>query len=251
MRRPRISPGVWTVLILAALALLWEWAAAGGRINPFYFSSPSAVWRTFRDLAAAGTLQKHFLVTVQEAALGLLFGGVLGTLAGLGLGISPRVSTALTPLLTGLNGVPKLALGPLFIIWLGLGLGSKVLIAGLMVFFVFAFNLYAGVRSVDRALVLSVRLLGATRGQTVRKVLWPASLPWLMASLRTGLGLSLSGAVVGEYLGASKGMGWAISAAGERYDTASVLCYVLVIVVLVVVLDCVLRAVERYVLRWQ
>ena len=100
-------------------------------------------------------------------------------------------------------------------------------------------------------LVLSVELLGATRGQVLRKVLWPASLPWVMASLRTALGLSLSGAIVGEYLGASRGMGWAISAAGERYDTAQVLCYVFVIVVLVIVLDCVLRGVEKWVLRWQ
>jgi len=251
MRRPRISPGVWTVLVLAVLVLLWEWASAGGHISSFYFSRPSDIGRTFLDLTASGALQKHFLVTVKEAALGLLIGGVLGTLAGLGLGTHPRVSTALMPLMTGLNGVPKLALGPLFIIWLGLGLKSKVLIASLMVFFVFAFNLYAGVRSVDRDLILSVRLLGGTRGQILRKVLWPASLPWLMASLRTGLGLSLSGAVVGEYLGASKGLGWAISASGERYDTATVLCYVLVIVVLVVALDCVLRAVERWVLRWQ
>ena len=251
MRPRRLSPGVWTVLILAVLVLLWEWAAAGGHIDTFYFSRPSAIWQSFRDLLAAGTLQKHFLVTVKEAGLGLLSGGVLGTLAGLGLGVHPKLSIALMPLLTGLNGVPKLALGPLFIIWLGLGLRSKVLIAGLMVFFVFAFNLYAGVRSVDRALTLSVELLGGTRGQVLRKVLLPASLPWLLASLRTGLGLSLSGAVVGEYLGAGKGLGWAISSAGERYDTAQVLCYVLVIVVLVVVLDCILRAAEKYVLRWQ
>lgn len=251
MRRRGISPGVWTVLALAVLVLLWQWAAAGGHINVFYFSAPSAIWEKLCGLAASGTLQKHFLVTVKEAALGLLIGGVLGTLAGLGLGTHPRASAALMPLMTGLNGVPKLALGPLFIIWLGLGIKSKVLIAGLMVFFVFAFNLYSGIRSVDRNLALSVRLLGGTRGQVVRKVLWPASMPWLMASLRTALGLSLSGAIVGEYLGASKGMGWAIASAGDRYDTATVLCYVLVIVVLVVVLDCILRAVERYVLRWQ
>ncbi len=251
MRGPRVSPGVWTALVLAVLCLLWQWASAGGQINPFYFSSPSAIWGSFRSLMAAGTLQKHFVVTVKEAGLGLVCGGVLGTLAGLFLGTHPRVSAALMPLLTGLNGVPKLALGPLFIIWLGLGLRSKVLIAGLMVFFVFAFNLYAGIRSVDRSLVLSVELLGATRGQVLRKVLWPASLPWVMASLRTALGLSLSGAIVGEYLGASRGMGWAISAAGERYDTAQVLCYVFVIVVLVIVLDCVLRGVEKWVLRWQ
>ncbi len=251
MKQKKVSPGVWTALVLAVLVLLWEWAAAGEHINPFYFSRPSAIWQGLIDLTAGGTLQKHFAVTVKEAALGLLFGGVLGTLAGLGLGIHPRISAALMPLLTGLNGVPKLALGPLFIIWLGLGLKSKVLIAGLMVFFVFAFNLYSGVRSVDRSLTLSVALLGGTRGQILRKVILPASLPWVMASLRTGLGLSLSGAVVGEYLGASKGLGWAISSAGDRYDTTQVLCYVLVIVALVVALDAVLRAVEKRVLRWQ
>lgn len=251
MKQKRLSPGVWTVLVLAVLVLVWQWAAAAGQINIFYFSSPAAVWRAFLDLTAAGTLQKHLAVTAGEAALGLLFGGVLGTLTGLGLGVRPRLSQALMPLMTGLNGVPKLALGPLFIIWLGLGLRSKVLISALMVFFQFAFNLYAGVRSVDRDLVLSVRLLGGTGGQILRKVLWPATLPWLLASLRAGLGLSLSGAVVGEYLGASKGLGWAISSAGERYDTAQVLCYVLVIVVLVVALDGVLRGVEKRLLRWQ
>ncbi len=251
MNRGKVSPGVWTVLALAVLVLLWEGAADGGHIDPFYFSRPTAILQSFRDLWAAGTLQKHFLVTVKEAALGLAIGGILGTLAGLGLGVHPRLSAALMPLMTGLNGVPKLALGPLFIIWLGLGLKSKVLISALMVFFIFSFNLYAGVRSVDRSLVLSVELLGGTRGQVLRKVIWPSSIPWLLASLRTGLGLSLSGAIVGEYLGASKGLGWAISSAGERYDTAQVLCYVLVIVVLVVVLDCVLRGVEKVLLRWQ
>ncbi len=251
MSRSKVSPGVWTVLVLAVLVVLWEGAAAKGHINPFYFSQPSAVLQAFRELWAAGTLQKHFLVTVKEAALGLVIGGGAGTLAGLGLGTHPRVSVALMPLMTGLNGVPKLALGPLFIIWLGLGLKSKVLISALMVFFVFAFNLYSGVHSVDRTLVLSVELLGGNRNQVMGKVLWPASMPWLLASLRTGLGLSLSGAIVGEYLGASKGMGWAISSAGERYDTAQVLCYVLVIVVLVMALDFALRGVEKILLRWQ
>ena len=247
----RVSSGVWTVLILAALVLLWQWGASAGHVNAFYFSSPAAVWHRFLELTAAGTLQKHFAVTVKEAALGLLIGGVLGTLTGLGLGLHPRCSAALMPLMTALNGVPKLALGPLFIIWLGLGLRSKVFISALMVFFQFVFNLYSGVRSVDRDLMLSVRLLGGTRGQLLGKVILPASLPWLTASLRAGLGLSLSGAVVGEYLGAGQGLGWAINAAGDRYDTATVLCYVLVIVALVVVLDGILRAAEKRLLRWQ
>ena len=196
-------------------------------------------------------LAKHLSVTCQEAGLGLLFGGVFGTLAGLGLGMSPRVSRALMPLMTGLNGLPKLALGPLFIIWFGLGLRSKVLIAALMVFFIFAFNLYAGVRSVDQELVSAVRLLGATRGQVLGKVIWPACLPWLLASLRTGLGLALSGAIVGEYLGSTRGMGWLLSAAGDVFNAQRVLCCVLILVAIIILLDGLLRLAEHFLLRWR
>ena len=186
MKRPTsrtLSPGVWTLVILLAALALWEGAAAAGHVDEFFFSRPSLLWAEFRDMVASGTLARHLATTGQEAGLGLLFGGVLGTLAGLGLGVAPRVSRALMPLMTGLNGLPKLALGPLFIIWFGLGLQSKVLIATLMVFFLFAFNLYSGVHSVDPALVSAVRLLGGSRGQVLRKVLWPACLPWLLGGL--------------------------------------------------------------------
>ena len=182
-----------------------------------------------------GVLGCVFSILNHHIVIGILFGGF----------------QALMPLMTGLNGVPKLALGPLFIIWFGLGLKSKVLISALMVFFLFTFNLYSGVRNVDRELILAVRLLGGSRRQVLWKVIWPASLPWLLASLRTGLGLSISGAIVGEYLGASRGLGWAISAAGERYNVEQVLCYVLVIIVLVVLLDAVVRLLEKRLLRWR
>ena len=190
-------------------------------------------------------------MTLQEAGLGLLFGGLFGTLAGLGLGLAPRVSRALTPLLTGLNGLPKLALGPVFIIWFGLGLRSKVIMSALMVFFIFVFNLYTGVRGVDPALLSGVRLLGASQGQLLAKVIWPACLPWLLTSLRTGLGLSLSGAIVGEYLGSTKGMGWLLSAAGDVFNSTRVLCCVLVLVVLIIALDAVVHLLEWRLLRWR
>ena len=121
----------------------------------------------------------------------------------------------------------------------------------LEVFFVFAFNLYAGVCGVERELVTAVRLLGASKGQVLTKVIWPACLPWLLASLRTGLGLSISGAIVGEYLGAGQGLGWFIANAGDRYDVNQVMCCVAVIVVLVVLLDGVVRLLERRLLRWR
>ena len=138
----------------------------------------------------------------------------------------------------------------MFIIWFGLGLRSKVIMSALMVFFIFVFNLYTGVRGVDPALLSGVRLLGASQGQLLAKVIWPACLPWLLTSLRTGLGLSLSGAIVGEYLGSTKGMGWLLSAAGDVFNSTRVLCCVLVLVVLIIALDAVVHLLE-WLLRWR
>ena len=236
-KKSRLSPGVWTVLCLLLALCLWEWAAAAGHVNDYFFSRPSALWAEFLELVSSGLLAKHLSVTLQEA--------------GLGLGLAPRVSRALTPLLTGLNGLPKLALGPVFIIWFGLGLRSKVIMSALMVFFIFVFNLYTGVRGVDPALLSGVRLLGASQGQLLAKVIWPACLPWLLTSLRTGLGLSLSGAIVGEYLGSTKGMGWLLSAAGDVFNSTRVLCCVLVLVVLIIALDAVVHLLEWRLLRWR
>ena len=230
-----------------------KWAAIARvlAVDPVFFSRPSLLWQEFWTMLHSGMLARHLSVTAQEAGLGLLLGGTLGTLAGLGLGLSPRVSRALMPLMTGLNGLPKLALGPLFIIWFGMGLSSKVLISALMVFFIFAFNLYTGVQSVDPALVGAVRLLGGTQGQILGKVIWPACLPWLLTSLRTGLGLSLSGAIVGEYLGSTRGMGWLLSAAGDVFNAQRVLCCVLILVILIILLDGVVRLLEARLLRWR
>lgn len=250
-KKSRGSPGLWTAAAIVVALLIWEAAAEAGLVDVFFFSSPSRVWAEFQTMLGSGQMARHLKATGEEAALGLLFGGVLGTLVGLGLGIHPRISRALMPLMTGLNGLPKLALGPLIIIWFGIGLKSKVLISALMVFFVFAFNLYGGVQSVDRELITAVKLLGGGQRQILSKVIWPACVPWVLVSLRTGLGLSLSGAVVGEYLGASKGLGWMIANAGERYDVEQVLCCVAVIVVLVILLDGVVRVLERRLLRWR
>lgn len=246
-----LSPGLWTVVILAVCLLLWEWAAEAGRINTFFFSSPAQVWREFLSMAGSGLLRRHLLVTAREAVLGLLFGGVLGTLTGLALGVSKKAAAAVMSVMTGLNGLPKLALGPLIIIWFGIGITSKVLISALMVYFVFAFNLYAGVHSVDRALIEAAALLGGNRRQILGKVIWPSCLPWLLASLRTGLGLALSGAIVGEYLGAGQGLGWLISTSGELYNTPRVLCCVLVILVIMVILDGGVRLLEKTLLQWR
>ncbi len=249
--RRRLPPLLWLALLLAAGLLFWELMAVKGRIDLIFFSSPSRIWREFLSMLETGLLRRHLLVTLQEAALGLFYGSILGSATGLLLGISKRISPVLMPLMVGLNSVPKLALAPLVILWFGIGLGSKVLIAGLMVFFVFTFNLYAGYHSVDASLIQTVRLLGGSRRQLIRLVIWPSCLPWFLASLRTGMGLALSGAIVGEFIGASRGLGWLINDAGGRYDLTRVLCCVFVVIVIMMVLDALLRALERSLLKWR
>ncbi|MBP1758578.1 MAG: binding-protein-dependent transport system inner rane component [Firmicutes bacterium] len=249
--RRRLPPLFWLTLLLAAFFLLWELMALQGRIDLVFFSSPSRIWCEFLSMLETGILRRHLLITLQEAGLGLFYGSVFGSAAGILLGISKRVSPVVMPLMVGLNSVPKLALAPLIILWFGIGLGSKVLIAGLMVFFVFTFNMYAGYHSVDASLIQTVRLLGGRRRQLIRLVIWPSCLPWFLASLRTGMGLALSGAIVGEFIGSSRGFGWLISDASGRYDLTRVLCCVFVIIVIMMVLDALVRALERTLLKWR
>jgi len=238
-------------LLIACFFVLWEFLSNTGRIDVMFFSSPSLIWQEYLSMLANGMLKRHLLVTLQEASLGLLYGCFFGSIVGILLGVGKRTSAVMMPLLVGLNSVPKLALAPLIILWFGIGLGSKVLISALMVFFIFSFNLYAGYHSVDAALVKTLRLLGAGRYQIIRHVVWPSCLPWFLASLRTGLGLSLSGAIVGEFIGASRGLGWLINDASARYNLTQVLCCVLIVIVIMMVLDFFVRILEAVLLKWR
>ncbi len=249
--RRTARPFLFTLLVLAGCLGLWEFAAATGRVDDFFFSRPSLVVKDFLLLFADGTAAKHLTVTLQEAGLGFLFGGLLGTATGTLLGRHRAASAAVMPLMVGLNGLPKLALAPLLIFWLGIGLGAKVLLAGAMVYFIFTFNFYAGYLAVDPQLVNTVRLLGGSRGQILKKVIWPACLPWFLTSLRTSVGIAMSGAIVGEYIGSSKGWGWLINNASGSYQITRVLSALLVIVLIVIGLDCLIRLLERVLLKWR
>jgi NitT/TauT family transport system permease protein len=244
-------PLLGLIVFLSALLLLWEVLARRGSIDVVFFSSPSLIWREFLSMLHSGMLRRHLFISLHEAFLGLLYGCFFGSLAGILLGVGKRVSAAVMPLMVGLNSIPKLALAPLIIIWFGIGLTSKVLISGLMVFFIFTFNMYAGYHSVDASLVHTLRLLGGNRRQIIRHVVWPSCLPWFLASLRGGLGLALSGAIVGEYIGASRGLGWLINDASGRYDLTQVLCCVFIIIVIMMILDSLVRLMERILLKWR
>jgi len=240
----QFAPALRTGIGIAVFLLLWQLASDAGYLNAFFFSSPLRVARELREMASSGQLARHVPVTLREAALGLLLGGILGGSLGLWLGCREDGGRGLMAVLSALNGIPKLALGPLFILWFGIGLKSKVILAALMVFFVFVMNLYSGARAVDRDWIAAAVQLGADRRQVLCKVVFPACVPWLLAGLRTGIGLAMSGAVVGEYLGAGRGLGWMIANAGERYNVEQVLCCVLVIAAVIAGMEAVLRAAE-------
>lgn len=244
-------PMISTVVLLIAGLSLWEIGTHTGGIDPFFFSSPSRVWADFLNLFTQGLVLRHLSATLEEAAIGLGFGCVLGTATGFLLGRHKNLSAAVMPLLAALNGLPKLALAPLLIFWLGIGLKSKALVAGIMVYFVFTFNLYAGYNSVDPQLVNAVRLLGGSQKQIMRHVVWPFCLPWFLTGLRTGVGMALSGAIVGEYLGSTRGLGWLISNASSSYNITRVLSCLLLIILLIVGLDSLQRLWARALLKWR
>jgi NitT/TauT family transport system permease protein len=150
-----------------------------------------------------------------------------------------------------LNAVPRVLLAPLFLLWFGLGIWSKVALAVTLVFFVMFFNAYQGVRNADVVLIANARMLGATERQLVRHVLLPSALSWIFASLQTSLGFAIIGAVVGEYLGATRGLGYVISQAEGTFDTTGVFSGMVVLSLVVVTISAGVSRVERWLLRWK
>jgi NitT/TauT family transport system permease protein len=199
----------------------------------------------------SGVIWGHLFVTLEEAVLGLVVGAVLGITLGFVLGRSPLAARVCDPYITMLNGVPRVVLAPIFLLWFGLGIWSKVALAVTLVFFVMFFNTYRGVRDADRVLVDNARMLGASERQLVRHVLIPSALTWIFSSLHTSLGFAMVGAVVGEYLGASRGLGYMISQAEGTFDTTGVFAGMVVLASVVAVAGVGVTRLEGWLLRWK
>jgi sulfonate transport system permease protein len=175
----------------------------------------------------------------------------MGISLGFALARSPFAARVLDPYITMLNAVPRVVLAPLFLLWFGLGIWSKVALAVTLVFFVMFFNTYQGVRDADRVIVDNVRMLGATERQLMRHVLFPSALSWIFSSLHTSLGFAMVGAVVGEYLGAARGLGYVIAQAEGTFDTTGVFAGMTVLSAVVAVVGAGVTRLERYLLRWK
>ena len=241
----------WRVAVGVTVLALWQGLVALKVLDPFFVSRPSAIAQRIGEWVIGGSLWTHLAVTLEESLLGLLVGAVTGISLGFSLGRSPLLASIFDPYIKMLNAVPRVVLAPLFLLWFGLGIWSKVALAVTLVFFVMFFSTYQGVRDADRVLIDNVRMLGGTERQLVRHVLIPSALTWIFSSLQTSLGFAMVGAVVGEYLGSTRGLGYVISQAEGTFDTTGVFAGMTVLGVVVVFVSAGVTRLERWLLRWK
>ncbi len=230
---------------------LWEALSRAGILDPFFFSRPSAVVSRVWTMAATGTVWPHLATTFTEALLAFLLGSLAGAAGGFLLARSQWWSAVLGPYIQVANSLPRVVLAPIFLLWFGLGIWSKVALGVTVVFFVVFFNTAKGVREVNPVLLDNARMLGATEQQLARHVLLPSALAWIFSSLEISAGMAIIAAVVGEYLGAARGVGYLIAHAEGVFDTAGVMAGMVFLAAFVLAISAVLKRLERRLLRWQ
>jgi sulfonate transport system permease protein len=239
-----LLPGICT-LVLWELAA-WQWPSVGRLV-----SQPTEIARGIVEVVSTGTIWPHLDATLKEMAAGYAIGATAGVTLGLLCGRIKLLGDILTPYITVFNGIPKVALAPVFVIWFGIGLMSKIAIILAMVFFVVFINTFAGLRSVNEDYVAIIRIMGASTWQVVREVFLPATLPFIIVGLRAGIPFSVIGAVVGEFIASTKGLGYFINYHQGTYDTTGIFVGVSILALLVVVLDSLLSILERRLLKWR
>lgn len=243
----RIGP----ISVLLLFLILWQYLANTGQINTFFFSSPLEIIKDFILLFTTGRIWLHLGVTVVESFSGLFIGLIMGVVFAFLFGNFKILNLVFDPIFVAIYGLPKLALGPLFVIWFGLGLKSKVIMSTLLVFFLVFFNAYAGFRDVNTELINTLKLMGASRMQIIKKVTLPSCVPWIIASLRSGIGAAVGGAIMGEYLGTNKGLGFLVQTAGANYDITRVMSVILIMCILMLMLDALGKKMEKVILKWR
>ena len=241
---------VWQIGILVVLLGSWELCVATGFLSPFWASSPSRIARALVEVVSDPLFPTHVGTTLLELVAGFSAGSILGIAIGFVLAQWPVVEKIFDPFLHAINSLPRVALAPLFILWLGIGLGSKILIAATLVVFIVIGNTLAAARSVDADMMTAARLLGASRLQLFLKVVLPASIPVIFAGLRLGVVYAMLGAVVGEMIAATSGLGYMLSFFAGSMQVGHLMATLLVLVLLSTSLSAFTSWVERRILDW-
>jgi NitT/TauT family transport system permease protein len=220
-------------------------------LPPFFFSSPGDVAARIVKWFVEGTIWKHLWITLVEAMLAFVIGSLGGVLVGFWFARKPMINAVFDPYVKMLNALPRVVLAPIFALWFGLGIASKVALGFTLVFFIVFFNVYQGVKEVSPTVLANARMLGMTEKQLMRHVYWPSALSWMFSSLHTSVGFAVVGAVVGEYLGSAAGLGYIIQQAEGVFDVAGVFAGMFVLAVFVIVIDMVVTAIEKRLLVWR
>ena len=251
MRRANAGAGIRRSAALAALLAVWESLSRAGWLDPFYAPPPSAVGQVAFTLAAGGELWPHLGATAAAALAGLLAGLGIGIALGFAAALSPAVAELLEPVMILLNAIPRVILAPLFVIWLGIGLASKLALATILVAVLIFFSVYNGIKEVDRRLVERVRTLGGGRRVLVREVYVPSVTAWVLGNFKVAVGFAFTGAVVGEFVASSRGLGYLLQFAQSTYNAALTIALIVIIMTFVLVLFALAARLERRLLRWR
>ena len=239
---------------LAVVVLMfgsWEGLGRAGVIDPFYFSMPSSIVARIWEWFTAGDIYTHLAITLAETILSFGIGTLMGISLGLWLGLSKLAAEVLDPFIKVFNAIPRILLAPIFVMWFGLGLTSKVALGATMVLFITFFNTYQGVREVNPVILANARLLKASRISLLRHVYVPSATSWILSSLRASVGMAVMGAIVAEYLGSSAGLGHLIAQAEGVFDATGVFSGIVVLSAFVIALDRSVDALEGKLLVWR
>ena len=220
-------------------------------LPPFFFSNPVDVAKQVYVWFASGVIWKHLWVTLIESVLAFVIGSTLGVLIGFWFARQPLLAAIFDPYVKMANALPRVVLAPIFALWLGLGIWSKVALGVTLVFFIVFFNVYQGVKEVSPSVLANGRMLGMNERQLMRHVFWPSALSWMFSSLHTSVGFAVVGAVVGEYLGSAAGLGYVIQQAEGSFDVAGVFAGMFVLAVFVIAIDMLVTVVEKRLLVWK
>jgi len=257
----RLRLRAFQVLLAALLFVIWYVLTSPTLLPPiyfteanqaaFFFGEPVKVFARLWQWFVSGEIYEHLWVTLVETLLAFLIGTVSGVVIGLWLALSPTASAVLDPYIKAVNAMPRVILAPIFFVWFGLGIGSKVALGVTLVFFIVFFNVYQGVREVSPVVLANARMLGANPRQLLRYVYVPSAMSWVFASLHNSVGLAFVGAVVGEYLGSAKGVGYLIHQAEGFFDMNTVVAGIVLLTIFALVLDWAVGIAERRLMVWQ
>jgi sulfonate transport system permease protein len=249
--KPKAKNLILQFMLGGSVILAWQFFVRRGWLDPFFFSSPLDIAARVFSLFWSGVVWPHLLVTASEAVLSFCFGSIGGVVFGFLLGRKQWLSDLLFPFFRLGNAIPRVVLGPIFLLWFGLGIWSKVTLGMTVVFFVMFFNTYQGVRNVPALFMNNVRMLGASEWQLNLHVVFPSILTWIMASLQVSVGLAIIAVVIGEYMGASQGIGYMILQSEGVLDSTGVFAGISILSLIVVFVGGILGLVERRFERWK